>query len=230
MVPKSWMRFAALSALVLATTQVVGCAEKAHAKTDVDGQYELFSNLRPHALDVVHIDVYEDFTCPACQQFANDFMPAMQAAYGSRIKISPHYLVGPTSPVSAQVLYETADKKGQGEEAATRLFAAKLDHHDATKNEPVVEGIARDMKLAEDYRAARNDPEVERSIREKWNTDGAKITFFPSVVLEKVLLTNSNPENLNTIVNSLLRQPMVQVTVAVRPDGAVRVKTDQSDN
>ncbi len=216
---------ALLVVLLLSTVQ--GCADKKPSPNSVEGQYELFNNLFPHSLDTVHIDVYEDFTCPACQQFANDFEPALIAAYGERLQIRKHYLVGSRSPVSAQILYEVAKEKGAGELASQRLFAAKLDHHNAATNAPVVERIAADMGLLAAYKDASSNPAITKKIRTAWNTEGAHIAFFPSVVVENVLLTNSNPENLNTIINSLLKQPMVQVSISPLADDKVRVRTDQ---
>lgn len=216
---------ALLVALMLVAMQ--GCAEKQSPPNSVDGQYELFNNLFPHSLDVVRVDVYEDFTCPACQQFANDFEPALIAAYGKRVQLRKHYLVGSRSPVSAQVLYEVAHEVGLGEEAARRLFAARLDHRDSAKNATVVEKVASDMGLLASYNEASTDQTVIKKIRTAWDTEGAHITFFPSIVVENVLLTNSNPENLNTIINSLLKKPMVQVSVTRLAEGKVLVRTDQ---
>ena len=209
---------------------VLGACSKHQSPTNhVEGNYELFDNLRPHSLGTVHIDVYEDFTCPACQQFANDFMPPLIAAYGDRVALTKHYLVGSTSPVSAQVLYDVASRRGQAEEAAKRLFAARLDHHNALKNGPVVAGIADTLGLRHDYDAAMNDPATTQRIRAQWNDEGAKITFFPSLVIEHVLLTDSNPANLDTIINSLLIKPMVHVSITQNTNGAATVKTDQAD-
>ncbi|EIL97919.1 DsbA family protein [Rhodanobacter thiooxydans] len=218
----------ALIAVAMAVTLVTACSHKAPSKYDVEGQYELFNNVRAHSLDTVRLDVYEDFTCPACQQFANDFMPSLQSAYGERVTLHMHYLVGSKSPVSAQVLYQVAERHGLGDVAAQHLFAARLDHHSEDKNAPVVAKIASDLNLSSEYDAALRDPLTTRMIRAAWNEEGAKITFFPSIVVERVLLTNSNPENLNTIINSLLKKPMVQVSTKALPDGKVRVSTDQA--
>ena len=68
--------------VVLLLSALQGCADKPPPPNSIEGQYQLFNNLFPHSLDTVHIDVYEYFTCPACQQFAKDFEPALMAAYG----------------------------------------------------------------------------------------------------------------------------------------------------
>lgn len=215
-------------AAAMVVTLVSGCSHKTPSKYDVEGKYELFSNVRPHSLDTVRLDVYEDFTCPACQQFANEFMPPLQSAYGERVTLHMHYLVGSKSPVSAQVLYQVAESRGIGDVAAQHLFAARLDHHSDEKNSPVVAKIASDLNLSPEYESALHDPVTTQKIRTAWNEEGAKITFFPSIVVERVLLTNSNPENLNTIINSLLKNPMVQVSTKTLPNGEVSVRTDQA--
>lgn len=213
--------------LSLSLTAIPGCGEEAAPKGSIEGEYQLFNNLFPHSLDTVRIDVYEDFTCPACQQFTNDYEPALLAAYGQRVQLRKHYLVGSNSPASAQILYEVAQRAGLGEEAARLLFAARLDHHNAEKNAPIVERIASEMGLRAPYEEALGDPLAAKKIQDAWNKEGAHITFFPSMVVENVLLTNSNPENLNTIINSLLKKPMTQVSMSRTSDGKVRVRTDQ---
>lgn len=221
--------FARVVTVLLVTLAVLGCSHKQTPDpSSVDGQYQPFESLFPHSLDTVHLDVYEDFTCPACQQFANDFLPPLRTAYGGRIDLKFHYLVGYSSPVSAQVLYEVAASHGLGEEAARRLFAAKLDHHSEEKNSAAVARIAGQLKLLPEYEASLRDPKTTRDIRAAWNHEGAHITFFPSIVIEHVLLTDSNPQNLAVIINSLLKKPMVELSVTPTSDGKVDVSTDQA--
>ncbi|MBB3226074.1 putative DsbA family dithiol-disulfide isomerase [Luteibacter sp. Sphag1AF] len=193
--------------LFFAAVAATGCNNPTPKKSLIEGQYELFNGLIPHSRSVVQIDIYADFTCAACQQFAIETMPSLAAKFGSRIQFRKHYLVGTKSPVFAQIFYEVADARGRGEEAAERLFKARLDHRDGAKNAPLIESLARDMNLASAYQSSLANPDNEARIRKAWNVEGSHITFFPSVVLENTLLTNGNRENLETIVSSLLQIP-----------------------
>lgn len=186
-----------------------GCARKSNINMHkIVGRYQLFDSLYPHTLDTVQLDVYEDFTCPACQQFSNKLAPPLLAAFGTRIHVQTHYLVGYESPVSAQTLYMVASARGLGVPAAERLFAAKLDHHSEAKNGPIVVNIAKELKVQSDYEAALHDPKTVQEIRAAWDGDGAHITFLPSIVIEHVLLADSDPQNLAVIINSLLKEPL----------------------
>lgn len=171
----------------------------------IDGRFFAMVHSIPHSKQRVTIDVYADFTCPACQRLELEGLNQIRKAYGERVIVRQHYLAGPASAPSAKILYDIAKQTGQGEVVAADLFAAKLKHGDDKANLPVVRSIAQRHQLAAAFEQSFTDGSGLAKLRAEWIATRNKITFFPFVVIDDDIAADADAENLVKIVGSLLK-------------------------
>lgn len=202
---KSVLRVACAALLTLG---VVSCGNsvKVVGGQGVEGEYAAVVDLRPHALDQVSIDVYEDFTCPACQRLTQGVLPQLKTRYGNLLHVRKHYVAAPSTQPAAIVLFSLAQATGREEAVAEALFEAGLEHKNAPDNDTKVAQIASRFGLEGELAEALADPEEVARVRESWSRVAHKVTHFPFVEVEGVIATNGDPENLIKIIDSLLKK------------------------
>lgn len=170
----------------------------------IEGEYFAMIHSVPHSKERVAIDIYADFTCPACQRLEAEGLPQIRKAYGERVTIRHHYLAGPATPPSAKILYDVATEADKGEVVAADLFAAKLKHGQDAANLPVIKAIAQRHGLSQAFEKSRTDGTGLAKLRAEWKATNGKVAFFPFVVFDSDIAANASTDNLLKILGSLL--------------------------
>ena len=172
--------------------------------TGLTGEYVALVALAAHEQDHVAIDVYADFTCPACQRLESEGLEKVRLRYGDRVAIRNHYIAGPATAPSAKILYDVAVAQGKGESVAQALFHARLKHGDDGTNLPLVTAIAHRFGLSQPFRIALADGSGRRKIASEWNALGGKVAFFPFIVIEDEIAVGGDQDNLMRVLDSVL--------------------------
>lgn len=180
-------------------------AESRVGSTGIEGEYFAMVRSVRHAKERVNIDIYADFTCPACQQLESEGLPRIRAAFGERIAIRHHYLAGPATPPSAKILYDVAAAAGKGDAVAAELFAAKLKHGEDAMSLSVIQTIAQRHGLGPAFEISRMDGTGLAKVRAEWDATQGKVAFFPFVVFDNDIAADARPDNLIKIIDSLLK-------------------------
>lgn len=204
---KSYLFFAAGAAsslLALLVYAIVAGAPFESANAGIPGRYVLVNHLRPHSRAVVNLDIYEDFNCPACQSLENDGMAKLQRRFSGRLIIRKHYLTPSPEAGSALLLYQLAQRSGQGELVASDLFAARLKHAFDAANLPTVRKIAKRHGIEAEFDQAYATGAWKKSFEYDWSKAKERIKFFPFVVIDEQIATDADAGNLEAIVDSLL--------------------------
>lgn len=202
------MQHASSVLAVLAALAAGGCSSGESAVVGaggIEGRFSAIVHLAPHSLEQVHIDLYEDFTCPACQRLEAEGFPAVEREFGRRIIVRRHYLAGPGTAPAAKILYDIANDQGIGQTVADALFKAALKHGDDAANLPVVRAIAAQNGLDEAFMQAYGDGSGKARIKAEWDATNRKIAYFPFVVFENDIAASADAENIATILRSLLK-------------------------
>lgn len=178
-----------------------------YGASGVHGKYGALVDLKPVSLRVAKLDVYEDFGCPACQRFHATELRTLLQHYGDRLEVHHHYVASPHGPVSAKILYDVASDRGLAEPVSADLMRAGLSHDNDEHNIPVLIKIARSHGLEDSFIQARVQNSSLDRIKTEWEMIKHKVAFFPFVVVEGQIVTNGEPANLRTILDSLLVPP-----------------------
>ncbi|PZP59112.1 MAG: hypothetical protein DI597_16765 [Pseudoxanthomonas spadix] len=170
----------------------------------IAGEYVAVVNLLPNSKGALNIDVYADFTCPACQRFESGVLPELRSKYGSRLVVRQHYVATPSGATSAKILYDLASDQGKGDVVADALFKANLKHGNDGANLPIVRSIAKKYSLDQTFDAVREDGSGLARIRAEWKSFGGRIAFFPFIVIEDEVAVGSDKRNIMSVIESLL--------------------------
>ena len=179
----------------------------------IRGEYSVVVPHKPppeHSLDRVHVDEIFSFTCPHCFRFHQQ-IDTIRQIFGEKIKITS-IPIGWSGQNPGRLFY-IGEKLGKGDRIKDRIFklvfekdlALVIDQRMILKNVARQEGIAREFDLL------INDPGIIKRMQD--GTDLAKfagITRTPSLLIENVIITSTNIENLFLIINSLLKEPVKQ--------------------
>lgn len=171
---------------------------------ELPGEFVALVDLPPQLRERLTLNVYEDFTCPACQRLEAEGFASIRTRFGDRVTVLKHYLAGPATPKAAKILYDLAADHGNGEDVAKALFAAKLQHGDDEANLPVVKAIAGRFGLERAYASAIQGTQARARIKAEWKEKGDRVAFFPFVVIEDEIAVNGDVDNLIAILDSLL--------------------------
>jgi predicted DsbA family dithiol-disulfide isomerase len=196
------------SLAILAAIVAGGCSSEERAvvgAAGIDGNFSAIVHLSPHALDQVHIDLYEDFTCPACQRLESTGLPAIEREFGARIIVRRHYLAGPATAPAAKILYDIASDQGKGPTVANALFGSTLKHGDDAANLPAIRAIAKQYGLDRAFEKAYGDGSGKARIKAEWEAMNHKVAYFPFVVFENDIAANGDAGNISAILRSLLK-------------------------
>ena len=204
------VRMAARIAIIAAVTLALsscGSGAVTVGGNGVAGDYFAIVDLRPKQLDVIRVEVYEDFTCPACQHFSLETLPALKRRYGNALVVTVHYIVSPSMQPDALTLYSIANARGDGATVAQALLEAGLEHRVSAENEERVRQVARRFGLGTELQSALSDKRKMEEIRGTWLSVAHKVAHLPFVEIQGEVATNGNMSNLEAIFDSLLRRP-----------------------
>lgn len=140
----------AVAGACAATAIFLGPGDSAEPKAPIygiPGQYVPVTNLRPHAYDRLQVDVYADFTCPACQRLETQGLGALEKRYGDRLRITRHYMAVSPQASAGMVLYQLADGLGKGDVVAQALMSSNLKHAGDRVNLEAVRQVAGQFGL-----------------------------------------------------------------------------------
>lgn len=200
-----WIFGAILATVLIASYLIFGSDVPSRVGADgIEGDYFAIVRSVPHSKERVTIDIYADFTCPACQRLEADGLPRIRKAYGERVILRHHYLAGPATPPSAKILYDVATEVDKGGVVAADLFAAKLKHGEDDANLPVIKAIAQRHGLSQAFEKSRTDGTGLAKLRAEWKATNGKVAFFPFVVFDSDIAANASTDNLLKIICSLL--------------------------
>lgn len=151
----------------------------------------------------LRIEVYSDFTCPACQEFELQGLDELEQRYGTKIEIAKRYLGNPRSE-SAKILYDLASSRQMGGRVARQLMEVGLSRSDDANNVVLVNAIAEENGLLEALEQAIADGSGRHKLLADWRSRPVHIEFLPYVVIANSIATDGNIPNVSRIVDDLL--------------------------
>jgi protein-disulfide isomerase len=170
----------------------------------VKGHYSTLVNLDPVGVERLELDIYEDFTCPACQRFEQEVLPVLQQRYGNKLILRRHFLAAPSTQVSPMVLYAVGERSGKEAAVASALMRIGLEHKNSATNDVRVRHVAKELGLAAEFEQGMKDDALVAQIRAGWAKKAHMITWFPQVVIQGELVTDGDQGNLISILDSLI--------------------------
>jgi len=174
------------------------------------GKYEVLKEPSMHQPGKVKLTEFADFYCPHCHMFEQTLAPFLEKEFGNRVEVT---LVG--YPVidgklpTAFEMYEQAKMMGKGPEMKKVLFRTihkdRLHVLDKMIRESLIKEVGLDPVAFEAGLASGKPAEALEAGR-KWG-ERIKVQYTPTVLLDgniKVEGDNLNPENLKTVIASIL--------------------------
>jgi thiol:disulfide interchange protein DsbA len=174
------------------------------------GKYELLKEPSTHQAGKVKLTEFADFYCPHCHAFEQALVPFIEKEFSGKVEVD---MVG--FPVidgklpTAFEMYEQARAMGKGVEMKKVLFRAihkdRLHVLDKVIRETLIREVGLDPSVFEAGLASGKPAEALHAGR-KWG-ERVKVQSTPTVVLDgniKVEGENLNPENLKTVIASIL--------------------------
>lgn len=170
----------------------------------IDGEFVAVVDLDPHSLEMIELDVYADFTCPACQRLETGGLQSLADFYGDRLLVRKHYIAGPGTAPAAKILYDIADASGSGDLVADALFKARLSHGDDGRNLVLVQAIAEHHGLGVAFAKAYQDGTGIARIKQEWSSLNNRVAFFPFIIIQREIAVGSDMQNAKLVIDSLL--------------------------
>ena len=174
------------------------------------GKYELIKEPSTHEPGKVKLTEFADFYCPHCHAFEQALVPFIEKEFSGKVEVN---MVG--FPVisgklpTAFEMYEQARAMGKGVEMKKALFRTihkdGLHVFDRVIRETLVREVGLDPAAFEAGLASGKPMEAVAAGR-KWG-ERIKVQYTPTVLLDgniKVEGENLNPENLKTVIASIL--------------------------
>ncbi len=177
------------------------------------GKYEVvvpFSAPPANSLDQVTIHEVFAFDCPHCFDFHTKEFKALKKKFKNKVKfiLQP---IGWRGPDPGR-LYFIALQKGKGEQVLTMIFDfifnKGLGREMFTRDK--LQFVARMNGLTYEFKTMMDDPKIVKKMNE--SMDFAKqrnIDSTPTLVIESVMIAQRNYSNLVTIINGLLKEPVL---------------------
>lgn len=174
------------------------------------GKYELLKEPSTHEPGKVKLTEFADFYCPHCHAFEQALVPFIEKEFSGKVEVT---MVG--FPVidgklpTAFEMYEQARAMGKGVEMKKVLFRSihkdGLHVFDKVIRETLVREVGLDP-VAFEAGLASGKPMEALTAGRKWG-ERIKVQYTPTVLLDgniKVEGENLNPENLKTVIASIL--------------------------
>ncbi len=202
---KGWL------AVVLACGLVSGAAWAGPAaQPKPDGKYELLKEPSTHQAGKVKLTEFADFYCPHCHAFEQTLLPLIEKEFSGKVEVNMvgFPVMGGKLPTAFE-MYEQARAMGKGVEMKKVLFRAihkdRLHILDRVIREALIKEVGLDPVPFEAGLASGKPAEALQAGRKLG--ERVKIESTPTVVLDgniKVAGENLNPENLKTVIASIL--------------------------
>jgi thiol:disulfide interchange protein DsbA len=180
------------------------------AAPKLDGKYELLKEPSTHQPGKVKITEFADFYCPHCHAFEQALVPFIEKEFSGKVEINMigFPVIGGKLPTAFE-MYEQARAMGKGVEMKKALFRTihkdQLHVLDKVIREALVKEVGLDPVAFEAGLASGKPIEAFNAGRKLGLR--VKVEYTPTVVLDgniKVAGENLNPENLKTVIASIL--------------------------
>ncbi len=170
------------------------------------GKYELLKEPSTHQAGKVKLTEFADFYCPHCHAFEQALVPFIEKEFSGKVEVNMvGFPVIPGKLPTAFEMYEQARTMGKGVEMKKALFRTihkdRLHVLDKVIRETLVKEVGLDP-VAFEAGLAAEALQAGRKLGER-----VKVQYTPTVVLDgniKVEGENLNPENLKTVIASIL--------------------------
>jgi thiol:disulfide interchange protein DsbA len=185
---------------------------KSAAPPKLAGKYELLKEPSTHEVGKVKLTEFADFYCPHCHAFEQALVPFLEKEFGGKVEVNMvGYPVIAGKLPTAFEMYEQAKAMGKGAEMKKVLFRTihqdRLHILDKVIRETLVKEVGLDP-VAFEAGLASGKPAQAFEAGRKWG-ERVKVQSTPTVVLDgniKIEGENLNPENLKTVIASILAQ------------------------
>ncbi len=180
------------------------------AQPKLDGKYELLKEPSTHQAGKVKLTEFADFYCPHCHVFEQTLAPLIEKEFSGKVEIDMvgFPVIGGKLPTAFE-MYEQARAMGKGVEMKKVLFRAihkdRLHILDKVIRETLIKEVGLDPVPFEAGLASGKPAEALQAGRKLG--ERVKVESTPTVVLDgniKVAGENLNPENLKTVIASIL--------------------------
>ena len=180
------------------------------AQPKLDGKYELLKEPSTHQAGKVKLTEFADFYCPHCHVFEQTLAPLIEKEFSGKVEIDMvgFPVIGGKLPTAFE-MYEQARAMGKGVEMKKVLFRAihkdRLHILDKVIRETLIKEVGLDPAPFEAGLASGKPAEALQAGRKLG--ERVKVESTPTVVLDgniKVAGENLNPENLKTVIASIL--------------------------
>jgi protein-disulfide isomerase len=159
----------------------------------------------------VTVDLWEDFQCPACREFTEQFEPVVVNDYviNGKVRLVYHDLsfIGPES-VAAAIAARVAGESGKYWPYHDYLFTNQLPENSGGLNQARLEAIATAVGLNLDtFRAGQSDAAIRQAVTTT-SQEGraAGITQTPTIVVgdQRIVGVPANFSDLKTLIDEAL--------------------------
>ncbi len=184
----------------------------ATAFSEIPGEYEMIiPNVPPneHSLDQVRIHEVFSFYCGHCYHFDKQEKPKLKKKFGDKVLFIPQPIGWEGHDPGR--LYFIAEERGKGDKILMILF-------DYIHNKGLGKGmyqrgnlqfVAKRNGLWEEFNTLMDAPEIVNKMNASIQyAKDRSIDSTPTLVIENVLKPKRSFENLVTIINALLKEPV----------------------
>jgi thiol:disulfide interchange protein DsbA len=180
------------------------------AQPKPNGKYELLKEPSTHQAGKVKLTEFADFYCPHCHAFEQALVPFIEKEFSGKVEVDMvgFPVIGGKLPTAFE-MYEQARAMGKGVEMKKVLFRTihkdRLHVLDKVIRETLIKEVGLNPAAFEAGLASGKPAEALHAGR-KWG-ERVKVQSTPTVVLDgniKVEGENLNPENLKTVIASIL--------------------------
>lgn len=174
------------------------------------GKYELLKEPSTHEAGKVKLTEFADFYCPHCHAFEQALVPFLEKEFSGKVEVTMvgFPVIGGKLPTAFE-MYEQAKMMGKGAEMKKVLFRTihqdRLHVFDKVIRETLVKEVGLDP-VAFEAGLASGKPARAFEAGRKWG-ERVNVQSTPTVLLDgniKIEGENLNPENLKTVIASIL--------------------------
>jgi len=180
--------------------------------SSIPGKYEVlipFSPPAAHSLDRVTVYVVFAFDCGHCYHYHRSDLKALENRFRGKLKVV-YQPIGWRGQDPGR-LYFIAEEKGKGEAVMGMIFDFLFDKGLGLGmfKRDKLQFVAQMNGLEKEFRNLMDDPRIVRKMEESIRfSDDRKIDSTPTVVVEGVMIAERGYQNMATIINALLKDPV----------------------
>ena len=212
MVNRQYAQWASAVCAVVWSVVVLWGSPVTAAPPELKGKFEVLKGeVSTHTPGKVKVIEFADFYCPHCHHFDETGLPLLLKEFGNKLEITMvGFPVIPGKLPTAFDMYEQAKMMGKGNEMKAVLF--RTIHKDKitgmldrSLREILIKEVSLDVPAFEAGLESGKPAKVFEEGR-RWGKR-IKVSFTPTLLLDgniKVENENMNPENVITIIRSIL--------------------------